>query len=103
MPRMKISGRTSGKLVFAYDIREGHIDYQRLLPALRSLYRARGVDREPSREELEEVIADLLYRTNEKVFENLARLFEKREFAHSDIQALLDQSLDSVLSGGREA
>jgi hypothetical protein len=97
MPRMKISGRTQGKLVFAYDIREGHIDYERLLPALDALFRERGSKREASREDLEELIAELLYKTNEKVFENLARLFELGEYEHSDIKGLLDESIAAVL------
>ncbi|GEM_PF-1459995 len=98
MPRMKISGRTQGRLVFAYDIREGHIDYDGLLPALDAAMRSRGADRPATREDLEEVIADLLYKTNEKVFENLPRLFARGEYEHSDIKALLDESIASVLS-----
>ncbi len=98
MPRMKISGRTQGRLVFAYDIREGHIDYDGLLPSLDAAMRARGAARPATREDLEEVIADLLYKTNEKVFENLPRLFGRGEYEHSDIKALLDESIASVLS-----
>ena len=97
MPKMKISGRTQGKLVFAYDIREGHIDYDRLLPALEKLMAARGSKAKATREDLEDVIGELLFRTNEKVFDNLARLFEERQFEHSNIEGLLDDSLDAVM------
>lgn len=70
MSKMKISGPTQGKLVFAYDIREGHIDYKSLLPALNRRIIEDQIEAVVEEKELEEIIGEVLYRVNEKIFES---------------------------------
>lgn len=70
MSKMKISGPTQGKLVFAYDIREGHIDYKSLLPALNRRIIEDKIEAVVEEKELEEIMGEVLYRVNEKVFES---------------------------------
>jgi hypothetical protein len=94
--RMKISGPTQGKLVFAYDIREGHIDYDKLLPALNKRMKEEGYSGEATSKDLEELIGEILYRTNEKVFENLYQLLEHKKFTHSNIEEILDDALEGI-------
>ena len=103
MPKMKISGPTQGKLVFAYDIREGHINYKKLLQALNDRLRKEGYAANATEKDLEEIIAEIFYQTNEKVFENLYQLIAEKKFTHSDIESLLDRALKEVFpnSGNR--
>ncbi|MFN4216520.1 MAG: hypothetical protein ACK4HQ_03860 [Brevinematales bacterium] len=97
MPKMKISGQTQGRLVFAYDIREGHINYQTLLPALNKLLAKMGYKQEATPKDLEEIIGEILYQTNEKVFMNLEQLFTEGKFTHSNIEELLIEAIKTVM------
>lgn len=96
MPKMKISGPTQGKLIFAYDIREGHINYKKLLPALNERLEKEGYVASASEKDLEEIIGEILYQTNEKVFSNLYQLITEKRFTHSNIEELLEQALKEV-------
>lgn len=96
MPKMKISGPTQGKLVFAYDIREGHINYKKLLPALNERLQKEGYVAGATEKDLEEIIGEILYQTNEKVFVNLYQLIAEKKFTHSNIELILDQALKEV-------
>ncbi|URA10877.1 hypothetical protein [Thermospira aquatica] len=97
MPKMKISGQTQGRLVFAYDIREGHIPYDVLLPALNKLLAKMGYQHEATPQDLEEIIGELLYQTNERVFMNLEQLFSEGKFTHSNIEEILFQAIQTVM------
>jgi len=97
MPKMKISGQTQGRLVFAYDIREGHIPYHTLLPALNALLARMGYHREATPQDLEEIIGELLYQTNERVFMNLEQLFTEGKFTHSNIEEILTEAIKTVM------
>ncbi|NPV38058.1 hypothetical protein BREVNS_1102 [Brevinematales bacterium NS] len=97
MPKMKISGQTQGRLVFAYDIREGHINYQTLLPALNKLLAKMGYTQEATPQDLEEIIGEILYQTNERVFMNLEQLFTEGKFTHSNIEEILIEAIKTVM------
>lgn len=97
MPKMKISGQTQGRLVFAYDIREGHIPYDVLLPALNTLLQKLGYQHTASPQDLEEIIGELLYQTNERVFMNLEQLFTEGKFTHSNIEDILIEAIRTVM------
>jgi len=95
---MKISGQTQGRLVFAYDIREGHIAYDVLLPALNNLLKRLGYEYEATPQDLEEIIGELLYQTNERVFMNLEQLFTEGKFTHSNIEEILTEAIKTVMN-----
>ncbi len=83
--------------MFAYDIREGHIQYDVLLPALNKLLAKMGYQYEATPQDLEEIIGELLYQTNERVFMNLEQLFSEGKFTHSNIEEILTQAIQTVM------
>lgn len=95
MSRMKISGQTQGKLVFSYDIREGHIEYKKLIPALNKKLVEMGVEAVAEDKELENVVGEVLYRVNEFVFDNFYNILERKE-DKIDVKNILEDVIKEI-------
>lgn len=96
MSRMKLSGQTQGKLIFAYDIREGHIEYKKLIPVINKFLVKEGIEAMVEEKELGDIIGEVLFRVNEEVYENLQLILEgeKKEL---NIEKILKDTLEIVL------
>lgn len=97
MAKMKISGQTQGQLVFAYDIRRGHIDYQKLIPALNKRLVQDGIEAIAEENQLDEVIGEILYRVNEQVFIDMHDILTDKK-SSLNINEILDTAIKEVFA-----
>lgn len=96
MSRMKYSGQTQGRLVFSYDIREGHIDYKKLLPALNKRVIEMDIEAVVEEKELENIMAEALLQLNEELYNSFVEYTLKKKTS-IDMQKILDEAIKSVL------
>ena len=101
MAKMKISGQTQGQLVFSYDIRRGHIDYKKLIPALNKRMVTDGIEAVAEENELDEVMGEVLYRVNEKIFEAFHDILVNNSFT-LDMEDIMREALNEVFTKGKE-
>ena len=95
MAKMKISGQTQGQLVFSYDIRRGHIDYKKLLPALNKRMITDGIEVIAEENEFDEVLGEVLFRVNEHIFESFHEILSDKNFT-IDMEKILNTALKEV-------
>lgn len=96
MARMKISGPTQGKLIFAYDIRAGHLNYQQLIPTLNRRLVLKGIKANAEEGEIEDIVGEILFRCNERIFDNINLIISEEEY-NLDIEKVVDEAIEAVL------
>lgn len=95
MAKMKISGQTQGQLVFAYDIRRGHIDYTKLIPALNKKLITEGIEAVAEEKEVDEIMGEVLFRVNEEVFMAFQQMLTDNSYT-LDINKIVNDSVKEV-------